>query len=136
MIKLCSVSDWIEHTAEKGRGKGNVFKTRISIAADLWNWIVGMEYEGKEALLDTHYYPNFKLLLPRVVAIFPQVKLNVLAFNVIKELQLKTKKTISITGTETLAELGQKIDNTFLTNRFIEDGVTKKIFGVEEAETE
>lgn len=48
MQTLCEITDWTTSTVERGRGTGNEITTRSVIAADNWNWIVGIEKKSTD----------------------------------------------------------------------------------------
>jgi hypothetical protein len=85
---LCHITDWDKRTVERGRAAGNEITTRTVIAADNWNWLIGLETQGKPQIIGQKFYGGFSTLLPALYQ--EKVDVNIVSKRVIAELSLRT----------------------------------------------
>jgi hypothetical protein len=122
MILLCGLTEWETNVASRGRGKGNTVISRQVVAADNWNFVIGIQRK-KEGIKDEDcpitgesFYPCMRMVMPAVGLDGTQ--------RICAALTKLTGETLP-TPTDDLAVFGKQIDEKLGTSYFSFHGNAK-----------
>lgn len=69
MLLLCPLSDWITQKRQRGRAAGKPITSRIVLAADNWNWLVGIQRGNENSnIVGEQFFGNMKTLLSSLLS--------------------------------------------------------------------
>jgi hypothetical protein len=127
---ICTLSDWKETTAKRGKYKGKIVRTRKVLGLDSWNWVLATQTNSENGpISQDKFFGNIKMFLE-----FYRPKRDLLDFIIYElatglDIQIDTLPARPLS--KDMSATGKWIDDNFDTSLMKKDPtrVFKKIFG-------